>query len=90
MSKLKQYLFLFVQVLQGGPSVQMPCIAKGDPLPTVQWFLYDTEIDSDLSSGVTIGSFAGPNGEIASYLNISQVMKMLIIATVLFVEHLYN
>lgn len=60
------------QVLKGGPSVQMPCIAKGDPMPEVKWFLYDTEIESDISAGVTIGSFEGDNGEVASYLNITQ------------------
>ena len=68
-------------MLQGGPSVQMPCIAKGDPLPAVTWFLYDTEISTDLSAGVTIGSFEGDNGEIASYLNITQVQAISLFLT---------
>ena len=61
------------QAIKAGPSVQLPCIAKGDPTPEVKWHLYDTEIESDLSGGVTIGSFEGANGEVASYLNITQV-----------------
>ena len=60
------------QALQSGPSVQMPCIAKGDPAPEVKWYLYDMEINDDLSAGVTIGSFVAPNGEINSYVNITQ------------------
>ncbi len=61
------------QTVKGGPSAELPCIAKGDPTPEVKWFLYDMEIESDLSGGVTIGSFEGANGEVASYLNISSV-----------------
>ena len=61
------------QILQPGPSVQWPCIAKGDPAPVVKWYLYDMEIGSDISAGVTIGSFEAPNGEIHSYMNMTQV-----------------
>ena len=61
------------RALQPGPSIQWPCIAKGDPTPSVKWFLYDMEIGSDLSAGVTIGSFEAGNGEIHSYMNVSQV-----------------
>ena len=61
------------QAMQPGPSIQWPCIAKGDPTPEVKWFLYDMEIGSDLSAGVTIGSFEAPNGEIHSYMNVTQV-----------------
>ena len=60
------------RALQSGPSVQLPCIAKGDPAPYVKWFLYDMEIGDDISAGVTIGSFKAPNGEIHSYVNITQ------------------
>ena len=60
------------QALQAGPSVQMPCIAKGDPAPEVKWYLFDTEISDDLSAGVTIGSFVSPNREVVSYVNITQ------------------
>ena len=61
------------QSIQPGPSVQMPCVAKGDPAPEVKWFLYDKEIENDdISVGVSIGSFESPNGEVVSYLNISQ------------------
>ena len=60
------------QVLKSGPSVEMPCIAKGDPTPDITWYLYDTVIESDPSSGVTIGSFTGAGDEIVSYLNITQ------------------
>ena len=60
------------KVIQGGPSVSLPCIAKGDPVPTVTWFLYDQEIQSDPSAGVDIGSFTTDNGEVHSYLNITQ------------------
>ena len=61
------------QVLEGGEQVEMPCIAKGDPTPEVKWYLYDTEIESDPSSGVSIGAFEASNGEVASYLNITMV-----------------
>lgn len=60
------------RALKPGPSVQMPCVAKGDPAPEVAWYLYDNEIGDDLSAGVSIGSFEAPNGEVVSYLNITQ------------------
>lgn len=67
-----EFVYAFDSVTtQPGPMVSLKCVAKGDPAPEVKWFSYNNEVESD---GVLLtGSFQADNGDVVSYLNISQV-----------------
>ena len=56
-----------------GPFVSLRCVAKGDPSPTVRWFVYGLELEEGRaeSGGVTVGTHRSPNGDVVSHLNIT-------------------
>ena len=62
------------RVMAPGPFVSLSCIAKGDPAPEFEWFVYGKKVDLDGNgaSPMRIGSFTSPNGDVTSHLNITQ------------------
>ncbi len=49
-------------------------MAKGDPAPTIRWFVYGNEIEEgkEGSDGVSVGTRRATNGDVVSHLNITQ------------------
>lgn len=59
-------------VKPGDQFVSLKCVAKGDPVPEIKWFVYGSEVESD--GILKIGNYKRRNnGIVVSYLNITQV-----------------
>ena len=39
------------QTVKPGPFVSLRCVAKGDPAPEIEWFVYDKRIDGGEGDG---------------------------------------
>ena len=37
--------------MKPGPFVSLRCVAKGDPAPKIEWFVYDKRIDGGENDG---------------------------------------
>ena len=40
-----------MQTVKPGPFVSLGCVAKGDPAPKIEWFVYDKRIDGGENDG---------------------------------------
>lgn len=59
------------KTVKPGPFLSLKCVAKGDPVPEIKWFVYGREVEPD--GVVQVGDYRLSNGDIVSHLNISQV-----------------
>ena len=55
-----------------GPFISLPCVAKGDPAPSITWYVYGKELERS-EGAVTIDSYRTTNGDVHSHLNIRYV-----------------
>ena len=65
------------RVVEPGPFVSLACVAKGDPAPTIEWFVYGRKVTTEEGHGTAplrIGTFRMPNGDVVSHLNITTAM----------------
>lgn len=51
--------------------MSLRCIARGNPLPTVQWTVFDTNLPEN--HRIQYGDYVSLNGDVVSYVNISSV-----------------
>ena len=58
------------ETVRPGPFVSLMCVAKGDPTPRVQWFVYGNEVKGD--GALQTGSYTTSAGLVVSHLNITQ------------------
>ena len=61
------------RVMTPGPFVSLACVAKGDPAPEFEWFVYGKKIDlaGNGASPIRIGTYRSLNGDVTSHLNIT-------------------
>ena len=61
------------RVMTPGPFVSLACVAKGDPAPEFEWFVYGKKIDQggNGASPIRIGTHTSNNGDVTSHLNIT-------------------
>ena len=61
------------RIMTPGPFVSLACVAKGDPAPEFEWFVYGKKIDlaGNGASPIRIGTYRSLNGDVTSHLNIT-------------------
>ena len=62
------------RIVTPGLFVSLTCVAKGDPSPTFEWFVYGKKIDGEKASGAAprrIGTYTSLNGDVTTHLNIT-------------------
>ncbi len=62
------------ETVRPGPFVSLRCVAKGDPAPSIRWFVYGNEMDEgkENADGIVVGTYRAGNGDVVSHLNITQ------------------